>query len=51
MRPLGGGASGTPGGPDPGPLTGLVNFEPEPEHDYGKPAPDPWRDLPQDDRA
>jgi molybdenum cofactor biosynthesis protein B len=39
-------------GPDLGPASGLVNFEPEPAHDFGKPAADPWRDLPPsgDDR-
>jgi molybdenum cofactor biosynthesis protein B len=32
--------------PDGGPRAGLVNFEPEPAHDFEKPSPDPWRDLP-----
>jgi molybdenum cofactor synthesis domain-containing protein len=32
---------------DAGPRRGLVNFEPEPDHDFGKAtSSDPWRDLP-----
>jgi molybdenum cofactor biosynthesis protein B len=45
--PATGDALATPA-PDLGPSEGLVNFDPEPLHDFGKPsATDPWRDVPR----